>query len=90
LCRFTNPSATEADLLNLQREILREVLSYTPGHPSFRGGLPADDDGGGDDDDDDDDDGGPSGSGNAGRGPPTANTGTAMPRPALTSSSSRT
>ena len=37
--RFTNPSATEADLVSLQKEILREVLAYTPGHPSFGGGL---------------------------------------------------
>eukprot|EP00752_Nemacystus_decipiens_P018391 g16495.t1 len=37
--KFTNPSATEADLTSLQKEILREVLSYTPGHPSFGGGL---------------------------------------------------
>lgn len=37
--RFTNPSATEADLAGLQKEILREVLSYTPGHPSFGGGI---------------------------------------------------
>ncbi len=77
-CRYTNPSATEADLLHLQKEILREVLSYTPGHPSFKR-LPIDDDAGdGDDGGDDDDD-----------GPPKANTGTAMPRPSLTSSSSR-
>eukprot|EP00903_Cladosiphon_okamuranus_P020012 g18382.t1 len=37
--KFTNPYATEAHLVSLQKEILREVLSYTPGHPSFGGGL---------------------------------------------------
>lgn len=37
--RFTNPSASEAHLVSLQKEILREVLSYTPGHPSFGGGV---------------------------------------------------
>lgn len=40
--RFTNPSATEANLVSLQKEILREVLAYTPGHPSFGGSLRSD------------------------------------------------
>ncbi|CAM9802713.1 unnamed protein product [Ectocarpus sp. 8 AP-2014] len=38
--RFTSPAATEADLVSLQKEILTEVLAYTPGHPSFAGGVP--------------------------------------------------
>ncbi|CAM9809308.1 unnamed protein product [Ectocarpus fasciculatus] len=38
--RFTSPAATEADLVSLQKEILTEVLAYTPGHPSFGGGVP--------------------------------------------------
>ncbi|CAB1101989.1 unnamed protein product [Ectocarpus sp. CCAP 1310/34] len=37
--RFTSPAATEADLISLQEEILTEVLAYTPGHPSFAGGV---------------------------------------------------
>lgn len=74
--RFTNPSATDADLVSLQKEILREVLSYTPGHASFRGS--SDPDGGVGKSPADSDADGLVSEGRLGAGKAAANTGTVV------------
>lgn len=35
LGRFTNPTATEEDVQTLKDQLVAEVLSHTPGHPSY-------------------------------------------------------